>query len=112
MREPRDVRQSATAGRPQRTVYDCHGLEPPSNPEQVRAEGEPASDDVTVNEAYVLSRAPAEQARAGAPDRFQYGVTVIAGDRRHRVRLGEREVDGHVRALIDRLERDATPDGG
>ncbi|MEO8688513.1 MAG: M4 family metallopeptidase [Solirubrobacteraceae bacterium] len=46
------VRQSATAGRPQRTIYDCHGLEPPSNPEQVRAEGDPASGDVTVNEAY------------------------------------------------------------
>ena len=33
------VRQSATAGRPQRTIFDCHGLEPPSDPEQVRAEG-------------------------------------------------------------------------
>jgi hypothetical protein len=46
------IRQSATAGRPQRTIYDCHGLEPPSDPEQVRAEGDPPSDDVTVNEAY------------------------------------------------------------
>jgi hypothetical protein len=56
----------------------------------------------------LLNRASAEQARAGAPDRFQYDVTVIAGNRRHRVQLGEREVDGQVRALIDRLERDAT----
>jgi Zn-dependent metalloprotease len=46
------VRQSVTAGQPQRTIYDCHGTEPPSNPDQVRAEGETASDDVTVNEAY------------------------------------------------------------
>ncbi len=59
----------------------------------------------------LLSRPPAEQARAGAPDRFQYDVTVIAGDRRHRVQLGEHEVDGRLRALIDRLERDATPEG-
>jgi hypothetical protein len=56
----------------------------------------------------LLNRAGAEQARAGAPDRFQYDVTVIAGNRRHRVQLGEREVDGHMRALIDRLEREAT----
>jgi Zn-dependent metalloprotease len=46
------IRQSATAGLPQRTIYDCHGLEPPSNPEQVRAEGEPSTGDVTVDEAY------------------------------------------------------------
>ena len=46
------VRQSATAGQPQRTIFDCHGLEPPSDPDQVRAEGDPPSDDVTVNEAY------------------------------------------------------------
>ncbi|MEA2242185.1 MAG: Emfourin, partial [Solirubrobacteraceae bacterium] len=57
----------------------------------------------------LLSRPPAEQARSGAPDRFQYDVTVIAGDRRHHVQLGEREVDGPMRALIDRLEREATP---
>ena len=41
----------------------------------------------------LLSRAPADRAQAGAPDRYQYDVTVVAGDRRHRVRLGEREVD-------------------
>ena len=46
------VRQSATAGQPQRTIFDCHGLEPPSNPDLVRAEGDPPSDDVAVNEAY------------------------------------------------------------
>ena len=46
------VRQSATAGRPQRSIFDCHGLEPPSDPELVRAEGDPASEDVAVNEAY------------------------------------------------------------
>ena len=56
----------------------------------------------------LLTRAPAEHAQAGAPDRYQYDVTVIVGDRRHRVQLGEREVDEPVRALIDRLERDAT----
>lgn len=42
----------ATPGQPQRTIYDCEGLEPPANPKQVRAEGEPASNDVEVNEAY------------------------------------------------------------
>ena len=46
------VRQSVTAGQPQRTIFDCHGLEPPSDPDQVRAEGDPPSDDVAVNEAY------------------------------------------------------------
>ena len=59
----------------------------------------------------LLAREPAgAAARAGAPDRFQYDVTVIAGDRRHRVRLGERELDDDLRALIDRLERAAAPE--
>jgi hypothetical protein len=58
----------------------------------------------------LLSREPAAEAVPGAPDRFQYDVTVVAGERRHHVRLGEREIDDeHVRALIDRLERDAAP---
>ena len=40
----------------------------------------------------LLAREPAgAAARAGAPDRFQYDVTVVAGGRRHHVRLGERE---------------------
>ena len=61
----------------------------------------------------LLARAPAgAAARAGAPDRFQYDVTVVAGDRRHHVRLGERELDEPLRALIDRLERDAAPEAG
>ena len=61
----------------------------------------------------LLAREPAgAAARAGAPDRFQYDVTVIAGGRRHRVRLGEREIDENLRALIDRLERDAAPEAG
>jgi hypothetical protein len=58
----------------------------------------------------LLARAPVgPAARAGAPDRFQYDVTVVAGGTRHHVRLGEREVDGTLRALIDRLERAAAP---
>jgi len=57
----------------------------------------------------LLTRQPAEQAEAGEPDRFQYDVTVVAGERRHRVRLGEREIDERLRPLIDCLERDATP---
>lgn len=57
----------------------------------------------------LLSREPAEEAVAGPPDRFQYDVTVVAGERRHHVRLGEREIDEHLRPLIDRLERDAAP---
>ena len=61
----------------------------------------------------LLARAPAgATARAGAPDRFQYDVTVVTGDRRHHVRLGERELDEPLRALIDRLERDAAPEAG
>ena len=60
----------------------------------------------------LLERPPAAAARAGAPDRFQYDVTVVAGDRRHHVRLGEGEIDGSLRALIDRLERDAAPEAG
>jgi hypothetical protein len=57
----------------------------------------------------LLSREPAGEAVAGAPDRFQYDLTVVAGDRRHHVRLGEREIDEPLRALIDCLERHATP---
>ncbi len=60
----------------------------------------------------LLERAPAPAARAGAPDRFQYDLTVVAGDHRHHVQLGERELDGPLRALIDRLERDAAPEAG
>jgi len=30
----------------------------------------------------LLSRQPAEEAEAGEPDRFQYDVTVVAGERR------------------------------
>ena len=53
----------------------------------------------------LMKRAPAgAEARAGAPDRFQYDVTVVAGGTRHHVQLGERDVDETLRALIDRLE--------
>ena len=61
----------------------------------------------------LLAREPAGMtARAGAPDRFQYDVSVVAGGRRHHVRLGERELDENLRALIDRLERAAAPEAG
>lgn len=60
----------------------------------------------------LLSREPAAEPLAGAPDRFQYDVVVVAGERRHHVRLGEREIDEHLRPLIDRLERDAAPAPG
>jgi hypothetical protein len=60
----------------------------------------------------LLAREPAAAAQAGAPDRFQYDVTVVTGGRRHRVQLGERDVDEPLRALIDRLERDAAPEAG
>jgi hypothetical protein len=63
-------------------------------------------------EALLAREQAGPAARAGAPDRFQYDVTVIAGGRRHRVRLGERELDESLRALIDRLERDAAPEAG
>jgi hypothetical protein len=56
----------------------------------------------------LLERAPAGvAARAGAPDRFQYDVTVVAGGTRRHVQLGERDVDETLRPLIDRLERAA-----
>jgi hypothetical protein len=57
----------------------------------------------------LLSREPAEGAVAGDPDRFQYDITVVTRERRHHVRLGERQIDPTLRPLIDRLERDATP---
>ena len=61
----------------------------------------------------LLAREPAgAAARAGAPDRFQYDVTVVTGGRRHHERLGERELDEDLRALIDRLERAAAPEAG
>jgi hypothetical protein len=56
----------------------------------------------------LLAREPAgPAARAGAPDRFQYDVTVVAGESRHHVQLSEREIDGALRPLIDRLERES-----
>jgi hypothetical protein len=57
----------------------------------------------------LLRREPAGEAVAGAPDRFQYDVTVISADGRHRVRLGEQEIEEPLRPLIERLERDAKP---
>jgi hypothetical protein len=52
---------------------------------------------------------PADQPAAGAPDRYQYDLTIIAGDQRHHVRLGEPQVDDRLRALIDRMELEASP---
>ena len=52
---------------------------------------------------------PADQPVAGAPDRYQYDLTIIAGDDRHHVRIGEPQVDDRLRPLIDRMEREATP---
>lgn len=57
----------------------------------------------------LLGRDPDEEAVAGEPDRFQYEVTVVAGSSRHRVQLGEREIDEPLRPLIECLERDAKP---
>ena len=51
-------------------------------------------------------------ARAGAPDRFQYDITLVAGGRRRHVRIGEHELDEPLRALVDRLERAAAPEAG
>jgi anti-sigma factor RsiW len=56
----------------------------------------------------LLAREPATEARAGAPDRFQYDITVGP----HHVQLGERDVDEILRPLIDRLERAAAPEAG
>jgi hypothetical protein len=52
---------------------------------------------------------PADQPVAGAPDRYQYDITVVGGEYRHHVRIGEPQVDDRLRALIDRMEREATP---
>jgi hypothetical protein len=57
----------------------------------------------------LLRRDPADRPSPGRPDRFQYDITVVAGDRRHRVQLGDWEIDDELRALIDRAERDAAP---
>jgi Zn-dependent metalloprotease len=46
------VLQSVTAGQPQRTIYDCHGQQPVTDPEVVRREGDPDGEDPAVNEAY------------------------------------------------------------
>jgi hypothetical protein len=58
----------------------------------------------------LLSRAPVGATEVGDPDRFQYDITVVTGERRHHVRIGEREVDDRLRPLIDRVEREATPE--
>jgi hypothetical protein len=57
----------------------------------------------------LLGREPPTQAAPGEPDRYQYDITVVSGDSRHHVRLGERDVDEQLRPLIDRVERDAAP---
>ena len=57
----------------------------------------------------LLGRQAAEAVQAGEPDRFQHDVTVVAGERRHHVRLAEAEIDAQLRPLIDSLERDAQP---
>jgi hypothetical protein len=44
---------------------------------------------------------PAERARAGRPDRFVYEIQVQT----HRVRLGETELDGAWRELVDRVRK-------
>ena len=59
----------------------------------------------------LLSRAPAEEAQAGAPDRFQYDVTVIAATAATASSSASARSTSTLRALIDRLERDATPGG-
>src|ERR687886_1132475 len=46
------VRQSVAPGKPVRTIYDCENQEVRTTPKQMRGEGDPDSDDVTVNEAY------------------------------------------------------------
>jgi Emfourin len=57
----------------------------------------------------LLALPPAAEAVAGAPDRQQYDVSIVVGDKTHHVRLGEHEVDERMRPLIRRLERDASP---
>jgi Zn-dependent metalloprotease len=49
---PATVLQSPTPGRPARTIFDCHGKMPATDPTRVRAEGDPPVQDVTVDEAY------------------------------------------------------------
>ena len=49
---PSSVLQSVTPGKPARTIFDCQGQLPATNPKIVRREGGRASKDVAVNEAY------------------------------------------------------------
>lgn len=57
----------------------------------------------------LLARSPAGDAVPGAPDRQQYDLSVVVGEKTHHVRLGEHEIDDRLRPLIERLERDASP---
>lgn len=49
---PSSVLQSVTPGKPARTIFDCKGQSPTTNPTIVRREGSRPSKDITVNEAY------------------------------------------------------------
>ena len=49
---PTSVLQSVTPGKPARTIYDCQGRLPATNPKVARREGSRAGKDVAVNEAY------------------------------------------------------------
>ena len=57
----------------------------------------------------LLAHPPADNAVPGLPDRQQYDLSVVVGEKTHHVRLGEHEVDDRLRPLIRRLEREAAP---
>src|SRR5690349_9076617 len=46
------VLQSVSPGKPSRTIFDCQGQLPTTDPKVVRREGSRASKDPAVNEAY------------------------------------------------------------
>jgi hypothetical protein len=56
----------------------------------------------------LLARPKARGAVEGAPDRYQYDLTVVKHGHQHDVRLTEADIDDRLRPLIKRLEADAT----
>jgi hypothetical protein len=71
-------------------------------------------DDLPEAEAHELLEAldsahffslPEQFMDAGAPDRFQYEITVDDGDRQHTVQAGDASLPDHLEPLVRVLER-------
>jgi hypothetical protein len=93
-----------------RIVFTRSGGWPP--PLRCELDAEVLTDDERAGAEALLAWTPAPSEATGGPaDGFQYDLVVIGGAGDHHVRMheGEARRDPRVRALLDRLEREAPP---